>query len=206
MAHNNHFFFKNLTPNPSGMPSDLARDLERSFSSIETLRREFVATATAMFGPGFVWLVQTGPADFAILPTYLSGSPYPAAHWRRQDTDMNTTGAEGSAGPWLRNTQVRGMPSKKEGGPPGSGAVTPLLCVNTWEHVWLRDYGVGYGGQGGKRAFVEAWWESVDWEAVAFGMRMGKPESYTSKESMERPVPEQTGSDDKGEQEPRPSL
>ena len=135
------------------MPSDLRRDLERSFSSIETLRREFVATATAMFGPGFVWLVQTGPSDFAILPTYLAGSPYPAAHWRRQDVDMNTTGAHGSAGPWLRNAQVKGMPQKKDEAPPGSAKVMPLLCVNTWEHVWLRDYGVGYGGQGGKKAF-----------------------------------------------------
>ena len=206
MAHNNHFFFKNLSPNPREMPSDLKRDLERSFSSIETLRREFIATATAMFGPGFVWLVQTGPADFAILPTYLAGSPYPGAHWRRQDTDMNTTGAGGSAGSWLKNTQVRGMPQKKEGGPPGSGKIIPLLCVNTWEHVWLRDYGVGYGGQGGKKAFVEAWWESVDWEAVAFGMRMEKPEGYTTKESMERPVPEQLTRDDKGEDEPRPAL
>lgn len=204
MAHNNHFFFKNLSLNPREMPSDLRRDLERSFSSIETLRREFVATATAMFGPGFVWLVQTGPSDFAILPTYLAGSPYPAAHWRRQDVDMNTTGAHGSAGPWLRNAQVKGMPQKKDEAPPGSAKVMPLLCVNTWEHVWLRDYGVGYGGQGGKKAFVEAWWEAVDWDAVAYSMRQAKPGDFTTKASMERPTPEQTTTDEKGEEAPTP--
>ncbi|CAI4217018.1 unnamed protein product [Parascedosporium putredinis] len=174
MAHNNHFFFKNLTPNPTAMPSDLRRDLERSFSSIETLRREFVATASAMFGPGFVWLVQTAPNDFSILPTYLAGSPYPSAHWRRQDMDMNTTGNQGSAATWLKNTQVRGMPQKKDELPPGGVKVTPLLCLNTWEHVWLRDYGVGAGGQGGKKAFAEAWWEAVDWEAVANSSRLTK--------------------------------
>ncbi|SPO00876.1 related to RSM26 - mitochondrial ribosomal protein, small subunit [Cephalotrichum gorgonifer] len=206
MAHNNHFFFKNLSPRPGPMPSDLQRDLERSFSSIETLRREFIATAMGMFGPGFVWLVQTGPSDFAILPTYLAGSPYPAAHWRRQDVDMNTTGADGSAAPWLKSTQVKGLPRKKDEAPPGSGKITPLLCLNTWEHVWLRDYGIGYGDQGGKRAFVEAWWETVDWESVAYATRLRKPEARITRGAMETPVPEETMTDEKGETEPTPRV
>lgn len=220
MAHNNHFFFKNLSPDPQPMPADLRRDLERSFSSIETLRREFVATANAMFGPGFVWLVHTGPGDFAVLPTYLAGSPYPAAHWRRQDVDMNTTGARGSASSWLKNTQgqgrdqVKGMPQKKEGAPPGGAAkITPLLCLNTWEHVWLRDYGVGLGGEGGKKAFAEAWWEAVDWESVAYTSRLSKPgeqqqqqqQQRTTKEDLEKPAPRQITTNAKGEESPTPS-
>ena len=40
--------------------------------------------------------------------------------------------------------------------------LTPVLCLNTWEHVWLRDYGVG-----GKREYVENWWRAVDWDVVA---------------------------------------
>lgn len=208
MAHNNHFFFKNLTPNPNPMPSDLRRDLERSFSSIETLRREFIATASAMFGPGFVWLVQTSPSEFSILPTYLAGSPYPAAHWRRQDTDMNTTGQHGTGGPWLKNTQVKGMPQKKDELPPGGVKLTPLLCLNTWEHVWLRDYGIGAGGVGGKKAFAEAWWEAVDWEAVVYSTRLtksGEGGTVPAKESLLRPRPEETATYGR-EVEPTPEL
>ncbi|KAI4093220.1 MAG: hypothetical protein LQ344_003047 [Seirophora lacunosa] len=44
---------------------------------------------------------------------------------------------------------------------PGGALVEVLLGVSTWEHVWLRDYGFG-----GKRRFLEAWWDRIDWELV----------------------------------------
>jgi Fe-Mn family superoxide dismutase len=44
---------------------------------------------------------------------------------------------------------------------PGGEMLEVLMCVNTWEHVWLRDYGVG-----GKREFLERWWDVVDWNVV----------------------------------------
>jgi superoxide dismutase, Fe-Mn family len=166
MAHNNHFFFRNLSANPTGIPTGLKRDLENSFSSIETLQREFILTASAMFGPGFVWLVKAGASDYRILTTYLAGSPYPGAHWRRQDTDMNTVGVDGTAGRFMRRSQGQSTEPKSDK-PPGGLESIPLLCLNTWEHVWLRDYGIGSGGLGGKRAFAEAWWEAIDWSAVA---------------------------------------
>ena len=56
---------------------------------------------------------------------------------------------------------------------PGGLDLTPVLCVNTWEHVYLVDYGVGaYDPStgtkvGGKRAFVEEWWNKIDWNVVA---------------------------------------
>lgn len=181
MAHNTHFFFKTLTPDPKPMPPALATDLAHGFSSIETLRRELVLTASAMFGPGFVWLVKapatspgtaSGPsssallggasepeASYRILTTYLAGTPYSGAHWRQQPHDMNTLGANGSAAGFVRSTQRAQQVSSR---PPGALEAVPLLCVSTWEHVWLRDYGIG-----GKKAFVEAWWETVDWELVA---------------------------------------
>ncbi|ROT36799.1 superoxide dismutase [Sodiomyces alkalinus F11] len=194
MAHNTHFFFKNLTPAPKPMPSALAADLSHSFSSPETLRRELVLTASAMFGPGFVWLVKSPTASpgsgsssfssfssssasssasssgllggasepepsYRILTTYLAGTPYSGAHWRQQPQDMNTAGAHGSAAGFIRSSQRAQQVAAR---PPGALEVVPLLCLSTWEHVWLRDYGVG-----GKKAFAEAWWEVVDWEAVA---------------------------------------
>ncbi|KAL9946090.1 hypothetical protein D7B24_005987 [Verticillium nonalfalfae] len=98
-------------------------------------------------------------AEYRILTTYLAGTPYPGAHWRLQGRDMNTAGAAGSASGFLRSTQRASQLGAK---PPGSLDLVPLLCLNTWEHTWLRDYGIG-----GKRAFAEAWWDAVDWSVVA---------------------------------------
>lgn len=127
-----------------------------------------------MFGPGFVWLVKqnTGPkpapGNLAILTTYLAGSPLPGAHFRQQPVDRNTqnTGVTGtmtashyathqSSGQFgaqsIRNTLLA----------PGGVELEVLMCVNTWEHVWLLDHGVD-----GKRRFLEAWWEKIDWRVV----------------------------------------
>ncbi|KAL7936225.1 Fe superoxide dismutase [Trichoderma chlorosporum] len=165
MAHNNHFFFQGIAPNGTPMPDELRRELEASFSSIESLRLEFIVTASAMFGPGFVWLVKAGPGDYRLLPTYLAGSPYPGAHWRMQSTDMNTVGNDGSARSHFRN---QGLGARRRTGdlPPGGIELEPLLCLNTWEHAWLLDWGMGVDGKGGKAAYVDAWWKLIDWEKV----------------------------------------
>lgn len=167
MAHNNHFFFKGISPTGTPMPDSLRQALETSFGSIETLRREFVVTASAMFGPGYVWLVRAGHNDYRILNTYLAGSPYAGAHWRRQGSDMNTLGHNGTAKPyWDSIGQSRRQTPSKEL-PPGGIDLKPLLCLSTWEHSWLLDWGVGREGHGGKAAFAESWWELIDWEQVA---------------------------------------
>ncbi|KAL9614290.1 MAG: hypothetical protein Q9167_001246 [Letrouitia subvulpina] len=210
-AHNNHIFFSSLTPssssnNPNRIPSPLLSQISASFSSLDSLRATFLATADAMFGPGFVWLVRlhhprpTGD-DLAILNTYIAGSPYPDAHFRRQEFDMNTytTGITADLKPGLYAERFGSSSGSSGGGGGGSGTAEPvmgrysrgygtgnmnagaygpfsrsadhrapggarlevLLGVSTWEHVWLRDWGVG-----GKRGFLEAWWDAVDWEVV----------------------------------------
>lgn len=37
----------------------------------------------------------------------------------------------------------------------------PLLCLNVWQHMWIPDYGIL-----GKRAYLAAWWERIDWDIV----------------------------------------
>ena len=59
----------------------------------------------------------------------------------------------GKFGPYSRS---------KEALPPGGEDLEILLGVNTWPHVYLRDWGVA-----GKRDFLEAWWEHIDWEIVS---------------------------------------
>jgi Fe-Mn family superoxide dismutase len=168
MAFNNHFFFRGINTNPdvqSAPPSDLTFQINRDFSSLDTLRETFLATAEAMFGPGFVWLVQTNDSQFGglrILPTYLAGSPLSGAHYRRQSDDLNTHNADSYQA--LNKVGTFGKAAKQNTAPKkplGGIDVVPLMCVNTWEHVWLHDYGVK-----GKRAYLEAWWNKIDWDLV----------------------------------------
>jgi Fe-Mn family superoxide dismutase len=168
MAFNNHFFFRGIEKEPDmrSQPSvDLANQIRSDFSSLETLRETFLGTAEVMFGPGFVWLVQTNDSQFGnlrVLPTYLAGSPLSGAHYRRQSHDLNTHNADSyeqlnKVGSFGRASKQAQTPKK----PLGGVDVLPLLCVNTWEHVWLNDYGVR-----GKRQYLEAWWDKIDWNQV----------------------------------------
>ncbi|KAL1852040.1 hypothetical protein Daus18300_012322 [Diaporthe australafricana] len=188
MAHNNHFFFEGLSKTAGEnkdehMPTDLRKALEMSFGSLESLRRELVLTADSMFGPGFVWLVQQTDAagaqarPFKVLATYQAGSPYPSAHWRSQGVDMNNHGGAGQSGSAIneyfdrQNMANRRAPlhgsataantSRVTRMPPGGTNIVPVLCVNTWEHVWMWDYGVA-----GKMEFVDRWWDCINWGRV----------------------------------------
>ncbi|KAI1911181.1 hypothetical protein LOZ39_002026 [Ophidiomyces ophidiicola] len=171
MAHNNHLFFNYLSPEPVEIPTKLLEAIDESCSSLESLKAEFLATANAMFGPGFVWLVKRkDTAELRILCTYIAGSPYPAAHCRLQPIDMatETTGVV-SGEPYQAVSKIAnrtygsmGRYSKAKPLAPGGADVHPILCVNTWEHVWLQDWGVGRKAQ-----YLEAWWNSINWEAVA---------------------------------------
>ncbi|KAI1127690.1 Manganese/iron superoxide dismutase [Nemania abortiva] len=191
MAHNNSFFFTQLANlqtlyeqeaqaqsssqtqgeevqlerSEERMSPKLKQELEWHFSSIETLRREFLATALGMFGPGFIWLVKNANTqDLRILVTYLAGSPYTAAHWRRQGVDWNTSSADrGTVSGYFERAQTGAGNSGGRFGhqAPGGTDVIPLLCLNTWEHVWLTDYGIA-----GKSDYVHRWWETINWDKV----------------------------------------
>ncbi|PHH70658.1 hypothetical protein CDD82_6997 [Ophiocordyceps australis] len=178
MAHNHHFFFSTITPTGTPMPDDLREHLETSFSSLETLRREFILTADVMFGPGFVWLVKAGDNSYRLVNTYLAGSPYSGAHWRAQPQDLNTLGSSGSARTFIEKTAA--ADTSKPPTPPGGIHVEPVLCLSTWQHVWLLDWGIGVGGRGGKLAFAEAWWTRIDWEQVAERAGIYRPKKKTA--------------------------
>lgn len=162
MAFNNHFFFRGIQTNPSLTTSPtnhLTPLINQHFTSLDSLRETFLLTADAMFGPGFVWLVQTdegATGSLRILTTYLAGSPISGAHYRQQSVDANTLNAETYAGSFGNSARAGKARAEK---PLGGVDVTPLLCVNTWEHVWLKDYGVK-----GKMEYLEKWWAKIDWE------------------------------------------
>ncbi|KAK5173551.1 uncharacterized protein LTR77_002232 [Saxophila tyrrhenica] len=198
MAHNNHFFFSGLSTSPVNLDDlpQLRDNLEDTFGSIDTLRTTMLDTAAAMFGPGFVWLVWARKqgsikrGEWRILTTYLAGTPYPEAGFRHQGIDTNVSNAqkyeEYMAGEPANTVGYMG-PASKSGRenasiPPGGTSLMPVLCVNTWEHVYIYDFGLP-----GKLNYLETWWDAIDWKVVeqktpqeAFRDFEGAPSRYGS--------------------------
>ena len=174
MAHNNHFFFSTLSSTPTRPNASFGSELELCFSSAASFRASMLATAEAMFGPGFVWLVQRTdrhlPDKYAILCTYHAGSPYPGASFRKQDRDMSNTANGARKGQnafewsqqWAQANRIGFQRFQDRDTASGGQDLTPLMCVSTWEHTYLHDYGVN-----GKRQYLERWWDSIDWNKVA---------------------------------------
>jgi len=121
-------------------------------TNVEAMKTEILATAEAMFGCGWVWLVLDQGKRLRILCTYNAGTPYGEAY-RRQNTDVNTGETLGTANDSPQRSAVRGQ---------GVQNILPLLNVNCWQHAWITDYGVL-----GKKAYLEHWWNRVDWGVVA---------------------------------------
>ncbi|RKF59780.1 putative 37S ribosomal protein S26A, mitochondrial [Erysiphe neolycopersici] len=182
-AHNNHFFFESLereTGNLEKMHEKLKEQIIKSFGSIETLKWEMLETASAMFGPGFVWLVKDFENKYSILATYLAGSPYPKANYRLQRASVQFDLPEKVpehisdhlkniyAGQATNSVGGFGPHSKEQRTPPGAPeGLTPILCVNVWQHVYLPDYGVLPEIRGGKPRYLENWWKKIDWKIVS---------------------------------------
>jgi Fe-Mn family superoxide dismutase len=162
MAHNNHFFFNCLSPAPTQIPETFANEISKSCSSVESLKLDFLATANAMFGPGFVWLAKNLEREgmMHIFCTYNAGSPYPAAHARRQPVDMATHTPDTALGNQYAGAMGAHSTNQKNIAP-GAVDVQPILCVNTWEHVWMMDYGIA-----GKAEYLERWWDRINWDVV----------------------------------------
>ena len=146
-----------------------------------------------MFGPGFTWLIKRNPGhQLSILNTYLAGSPFPGAHYRRQPLDAATNPSSSIPRvqpPWADALNLSGRESNVRAGKfgpfaehgqlaPGGVQLEPLMCVNTWQHCWLMNWGIA-----GKRGYLEAWWDSIDWGVVErnanWGGNVNKPQENT---------------------------
>lgn len=108
-------------------------------------------------------------------PGYLG--PWPGTAWTSTGRVLGHT-SSATAGPGSTGIQhspvspnlhapmaaggALGVPAWKRTPPGGVPDLLPVLCLNTWEHVWLHDYGIR-----GKREYVENWWKVIDWEVVA---------------------------------------
>merc|ERR1712093_501829 len=165
-AHHNHFFFNGLSAIPEPHPPNhtVQNCVQEWFEGMEHLRDEMVDTAMAMFGNGYVWLMADGKdggldkSALSILCTYNAGSPFAAAHARRQPLDGQTAGSFGN--------QSRHKILEHERSFDG----TPILRLKVWEHQWMRDYGLA-----GKQVYVQNWWNRIDWDEVVARLVVVRP-------------------------------
>ncbi|MBN6101074.1 superoxide dismutase [Xanthomonas sp. CFBP 8703] len=73
---NHEFYWRGLRPRGGGEPGgELAERIARSFGDVARFKAEFERMALAVFGSGWVWLVQRPDATLALLATVNAGSP-----------------------------------------------------------------------------------------------------------------------------------
>ena len=75
-AWNHEFYFDQFSPTPQAMPTGaLADAIDRSFGSFYTMKSEVAKAAAALFGSGWVWLVEEPNGNLSILSTRNAGTP-----------------------------------------------------------------------------------------------------------------------------------
>ncbi|KIV94234.1 hypothetical protein PV10_02021 [Exophiala mesophila] len=172
MALHTQFFFESLSHIPTSMqPREpgilMQNNLKEDNISLEQLRTEFLETAEAMFGNGFVWLMKPKSlGGLTILATYNAGSPWSRGSPRRDNRDManhdfrqitrDIQEGNQNAGAYGNHSHNRAL--HYEG---TLQDAEPILCVNMWQHQWLPDYGMF-----GRKAYLKAWWDTIDWQVV----------------------------------------
>lgn len=74
-AWNHILYFKQLTPTPVHMSSNLTQAIIAQFGSIENFRKQFTEAATKLFGSGWVWVVLDAQHQLQIISTSNAGNP-----------------------------------------------------------------------------------------------------------------------------------
>ena len=68
--HWNHMqFWEMMSPDQTGLPSELATSIDNSFGSFEKFKNDFCAAGAGQFGSGWVWLVKSNDGGLKISKT-----------------------------------------------------------------------------------------------------------------------------------------
>jgi Fe-Mn family superoxide dismutase len=150
------------------MLADVEARILENFNSVDIFKMQFKNQALATFGSGWVWLVETTQRQMRIINTFNAGSPNipGAAHLAYISMPLKelpkTEGSEAvveTTNPYL---QIEEM-------------YRPILALSVWEHAYMRDHGVN-----GREAYIDAFWDAVDWDVVRQRLFPGKPANTSS--------------------------
>jgi Fe-Mn family superoxide dismutase len=80
-GHLNHTWFWEMMAKDGGAPKgDLLKAIDASFTSVDGMKKEFVAAATSQFGSGWAWLVKGKDKPLAIVKTANQDNPVTEGH------------------------------------------------------------------------------------------------------------------------------
>lgn len=150
-------------------PEKSEEPIESLLMNLETVP-EAIRVAVRNFGGGhanhsFFWTIMAPHAapdptgDFASALTQAFGS---VAEFKTTLTKAAMT-VFGSGWAWLVKNQAEElsvMTTQNQGSPLSVG-LTPLLTIDVWEHAYYLKF------QNKRADYITAWWNVVNWEAVA---------------------------------------
>ncbi|RIB11881.1 Manganese/iron superoxide dismutase [Gigaspora rosea] len=176
-AWNNDFFLQGLTPKGVTLPEAFLHErIKQTFGSIDDFKTHFKDMALGLFGSGWTWLVETEFRQLRVVNTYNAGTTLDTTRLQEKDPNNHPTSLLSS--PFLTNaSQTSSQFAQSTGSskpvpppsialnlidpPPHKSKFTPLLCLNVWEHAYLKDFGIH-----GKETYIDQFWECVDWTVV----------------------------------------
>lgn len=155
-AHNNHFFFEQLTneedakkTRPSRFLLDRLADL--NLPNLEAFREQFLAAADSSFGQGWTFLVELPDKSLKIINCNNDGTPY--YYGKNQSLDLNGSVDE-QALDSLNNVKQLAEEGSKD-------FTLPLLAINRWDVAFISDYGTT-----GRANYLNNVWECINWDVV----------------------------------------
>lgn len=155
-AHNNHFFFNQLTDKSRAEKTRPSRFLlERladiNFPSAEAFRDHFLLVANKLEGQGWVFLVELPDKRLKVLACHNDGTPY--YYGKNQSLDLNASVDEAA---------LDALNAVKEQAASNQRDLTlPLLAVSVWDVAYLHDYGAT-----GRADYLARVWECINWDVV----------------------------------------
>ncbi len=74
-VYNHTFYWNCLTPNETKPSDNLQNAIEKDFASMDNFKKEFIASATSLFGSGWTWLVKKDNGSLAIINSSNADTP-----------------------------------------------------------------------------------------------------------------------------------
>ncbi|CAG8472527.1 26437_t:CDS:2 [Racocetra persica] len=171
-AWNNDFFLQGLTPKGVTLPEPFLHErIKQTFGSINDFKTH-IWHWDYLVPDGHGKLVETEFKQLRVVNTYNAGTTLDTT--RLQEKDPNNHPTSFLSSPFLTtSSQFAPNAGSSKPVPPPSIALnlvdppphkskfTPLLCLNVWEHAYLKDFGIH-----GKETYIDRFWECVDWTVV----------------------------------------
>lgn len=155
-AHNNHFFFEQLTNRDEALTTKPSRFIleklaDKDFLDLQSFKKEILSKAESFIGQGWVFLVELPDKSLKILKCNNDGTPY--YYGKNQSLDLNGGIDEGTFDSLQRTKELAAEGSRD--------FTLPILAINVWDTAYITDYGVT-----GKAEYLEKLWDCINWNVV----------------------------------------